>query len=80
MLLQCKGADMSLISLMFPKTLYAVFLVREQLLGDRESLSIALVGEDERIALSVYLRRSEEQTIESNAKALFEALWKKYKT
>lgn len=74
MLLQCKGAT----SLVFPGTLYAVFLVRERLLGDKESLSIALVGEDERIDLSIYLRRSEELTIESNAKALFEALWTKY--
>ena len=74
MLLQCKGAT----ALVFPGTLYAVFLVRERMLGGRESLSIALVGEDERIALSIYLRRSENQVIESNAKVLFEALWTKY--
>lgn len=74
LLLQCKGAT----SLVFPETLYAVFLVREHFLGEKESLSIALVGEDEQIALSIYLRRSEEQTIESNANALFEALWTKY--
>lgn len=67
-----------LTALLFPKDLYALFLVRERLLGDKESLSLALVGEDERIALSVYLRRSGENTIEESSKVLFEALWTKY--
>ncbi len=59
-------------------TTYAVFLVREQLLKGQESLSIALVGEDEKIALSIYLRRGEDGKIRSSARALFEELWSKY--
>lgn len=74
-----QSGDMGLTALLFPRTLYAVFLVRENLLGGKESLSVALVGEDEKIALSVYLRRSDENTIEERSKALFEALWRKYK-
>lgn len=74
----CRGGDVGLTALLFPKALYALFLVREQLLGGKESLSLALVGEDEGIALSIYLRRSGENTIEERSKALFEALWKKY--
>lgn len=65
-------------ALLFPQELYAVFLVRERLLGEKESLSLALVGEDERIALSIYLRRSDENTIEEKSRALFESLWSKY--
>ena len=78
-LLQCRQGDMGLTSLLFPSTLYAVFLVREQLLKGQESLSIALVGEDEKIALSIYLRRGEDGNIQSNVKELFEDLWTKYK-
>lgn len=73
-----QSGDVGLTALLFPQNLYAVFLVRERLLGDKESLSLALVGDDERIALSVYLRRSGENTIEERSKALFEALWTKY--
>lgn len=67
-----------LTALLFPGELYAAFLVRERLLGDRESLSLALVGEDERIALSIYLRPTDTNTIEERSKALFETLWVKY--
>lgn len=73
-----QSGDMGLTALLFPQSLYAVFLVRERLLGGRESLSVALVGEDEKIALSIYLRRSTANTIEETSKALFEALWTKY--
>lgn len=72
-------SSQGLTALLFPESLYAVFLVRERLLGDRESLSLALVGEDERIALSIYLRRTGENTIEEKSRALFQALWEKYK-
>ena len=77
-ILSRESGDMSLTALVFPETLYAIFLVREYLPGDRESLSLALVGEDERIALSVYLRRCGANTIEETSKALFESLWNKY--
>lgn len=69
-----------LTALVFPETLYAIFLVREKLADQRESLSIALVGEEERIALSVYLCRGENHQIEGTSKALFETLWNKYQT
>lgn len=72
------GGDMSLTSLVFDKTLYGVFLVREKLCGNKEALSVALVNEDEKIALSVYLCRSEDNTIEEKSRELFEALWQKY--
>lgn len=78
-ILSRQSGDMGLTALLFPRTLYAVFLVREQLLDGKESLSAALVGEDEKIALSIYLRRSNENAIEEKSKALFEALWTKYK-
>ena len=68
----------NLTTLLFPKTLYAIFLVREYLPGGRESLSLALVGEDEKTALSIYLRRGNENQIEKKSKALFERLWNKY--
>ncbi len=71
--------EMSVISLMFSEKIYDVFLVREQLLGNKESLSVALVGDDEKIALSIYLCRSDENTIEEKSKRSFEALWNKYK-
>lgn len=74
-----ESGDMSLTSLIFPEALYAVFLVRETLCGGKESMSIALVNEDEKIALSIYLCRSEDNTIEASSKELFEALWQKYK-
>lgn len=64
--------------LIFSEALYALFLVREQLAGDRESLSIALVGEEECIALSIYLCRGANHQIEEASKALFEMLWSKY--
>ena len=73
------SADMSMRSLIFSETLYAVFLIREQLGDNKESLSVALVGEDEKIALSIYLCRSAEGTIEEKSKNSFETLWDKYK-
>lgn len=73
------SGDMSLTSLIFTQSLYAVFLVREVLCGGKESLSIALVNEDEKIALSIYLCRSDAGVIEIKSKELFEALWQKYK-
>ena len=69
---------MSLTSLLMSGSFYAVFLVREVLCGGKESLSIAIVGEDEKIALSIYLRRTADITIEPQSKELFEALWEKY--
>ena len=69
-----------LTALVFPENLYAIFLVREHLADQRESLSIALVGEEERIALSIYLCRGENHQIEAISKALFERLWNKYQT
>ena len=71
---------MSLTSLLMSGSFYAMFLVREVLYGGKESLSIAILGEDEKIALSIYLRRTAENTIEPQSKALFEALWSKYNT
>lgn len=71
-------AETDLTSLLFSQSFYAIFLVRESLYGGKESLSLAIVGEDERIALSIYLRRIDGNTIEPQSKALFEALWKKY--
>lgn len=80
--MDCQGTKLiqsqGLTGLLFPGNLYAMFLVRERLLAGKESLSLALVGEDERIALSIYLRRSDENTIEERSKALFELLWNKY--
>lgn len=73
------SGDMSLTSLIFTQSLYAVFLVREVLCGGKESMSIALINEDEKIALSIYLCRSEDNTIEASSRELFEALWQKYK-
>lgn len=72
------SGNMSLTSLLMSESFYAVFLVREVLCGGKESLSIAIVGEDEKIALSIYLRRTADNTMEPQSKALFEALWSKY--
>ena len=73
-----ESGDLSLTSLLFAQTFYAIFLVRERLCGGKESLSVAFVNEEEKIALSVYLCRSDENVIEAGSKALFEALWEKY--
>ncbi len=78
MIVKQESGAMSLTSLLFAGGFYDMFLVRETLYGGKESLSIALVGEDEKIALSIYMRRSAENTIEPRSKALFEALWEKY--
>lgn len=80
LVLSSRSGDMEVTSLVFPGTLYAIFLVREQLLDGRESLSAAFVGENEKIAFSVYLRRNDQSNIEERSRALFEALWTKYKT
>lgn len=72
------SGHMSLTSLLMSGSFYALFLVREVLCGGKESLSIAIVGEDEKIALSVYLRRTADNTIEPQSKELFETLWTKY--
>ncbi len=77
-ILKRESGDMSLTSLLMADSFYAVFLVRESLCGGKESLSLALVGEDEKIALSVYMRRTAEGYIEPRAKELFEDLWKQY--
>ena len=77
-IVKCDSGEMSLTSLLMTGAFYAMFLVREMLYGGKESLSLALVGEDEKIALSVYMRRSDANTIEQNSKELFEALWEKY--
>jgi len=73
-----KDEEISITSLVFEKEIYALFLVREKLCGGKESLSFAVIGEDEKISLSIYLRRTAENLIQSNAKELFEALWTKY--
>ena len=77
-ILNQKKEDMSLTSLLFAQSFYAIFLVRETICEGKESLSVAFVGEDEKIALSIYLRRSDENTIETKAKVVFEELWLKY--
>ena len=69
---------MTLTSLLFPEGFYALFLVKESLYG-KESLSLAIVDEDEKISLSIYLPHDKEKNIESNAKELFDKLWKNYK-
>ena len=69
---------MELTSLLFPKNLYAIFLVREKLYGGKESLSVAFINEDESTALSVYLRRGADNTVEPRSKEFFEGLWAKY--
>lgn len=76
-LLKCGDAAMSLTSLLFTKAFYALYLVRESLYG-KESLSLAVVGEDEKIALSIYMRRKDGETIDPESKMLFERLWVKY--
>ena len=73
-----ESGQMSLTSLLMSGSFYAVFLVREVLCGGKESLSIAIVGEDEKIAMSIYLRRTADNTIEPQSKELFESLWSKY--
>lgn len=77
-ILKQNSGTMSLTSLLMSGAFYAVFLVREVLCGGKESLSIAIVGEDEKVALSIYLRRTAENTIEQKSKELFENLWSKY--
>lgn len=77
-ILKTQSGEMSLTSLLMKKNFYDLFLVRETLYGGKESLSIAIVGEDEKIALSIYMRRSDANTIEAKAKELFEKLWTKY--
>lgn len=77
-LISGKSGDISLTSLMFEKEIYALFLVRETLCGGKESLSLAVVGGDEKISLSIYLRRTAEGKIKSETRELFEALWTKY--
>lgn len=79
-ILSWESGDMGMSTLIFPQTLYAIFLVREYLPGDRESLSLALVGEDEKTVLSIYLRRENDKQIEKKSRALFELLWNKYQT
>lgn len=77
-IISSNSEDFSVTSLIFEKEIYALFLVRETLCGGKESLSFAIVGENEKISLSIYLRRTAENLIESNAKELFEAFWTKY--
>ena len=74
-----KTGETDATALLFGRDLYALFLVRERLCGGKESLSVALVGEDEKIALSIYLCRAEDNTIEEPSKMVFETLWNKYK-
>ncbi len=78
-IVKCESGEMSLVSLMMADAFYSMFLVRETLYSGKESLSLALVGEDEKIALSIYLRRNADNTMEQNAKDLFERLWMTYK-
>ncbi len=77
-IVKAASGDMELTSLIFPKSLYAIFLVRETLYGGKESLSVAFINEDESTALSVYLRRGADNAVEPASKDLFEALWDKY--
>lgn len=77
-IVKTESGDISLTSLLMAESFYALFLVRETLCGGKESLSLAIVGEDEKIALSIYLRRSPENTMEPKSKELFERLWEKY--
>ena len=79
-ILKQDSGSMSLTSLLMSGSFYAVFLVREVLCGGKESLSIAIVGEDEKIALSIYLRRTADNTMDKKSKELFESLWNKYNT
>ena len=72
-----KTAETSLTALLFHKNIYAVFLVREKLHG-RESLSLAVIGEDEKNAISFYLAHNGNGGIEEKSKAIFEALWQTY--
>lgn len=72
-----ESEGMNLTSLLFADNFYSMFLVRESLYG-KESLSLAIVGEDEKIALSVYMRRTDDGKIEEASRALFEELWQKY--
>ena len=73
-----ESGDMSLTSLIFANSFYSIFLVRETLYGGKESLSLAFVGEDEKISLSMYMRRVDANTIDPASKTLFEKLWAKY--
>ena len=77
-IIKAASGEMELTSLIFAKNLYAIFLVRETLYGGKESLSVAFVNEDESTALSVYLRRGADNTVEPKSKETFEALWEKY--
>ena len=79
-IVKTESGEISLTSLLMAESFYALFLVRETLCGGKESLSLAIVGEDEKIALSIYLRRLPDNTMEHDSKALFEKLWAKYST
>ncbi len=76
-IVKSESEGMNLTSLLFADGFYSMFLVRESLYG-KESMSLAIVGEDEKIALSVYMRRGEDGKIEESSRALFEELWQKY--
>lgn len=76
------GSDISLTSLLFQDTIYALFLVRETLYG-KESASLAIINDaDEKIALSIYLPHDgEDQTrLQPAARAVFDELWNQYAT
>lgn len=77
-IIKAASGEMELTSLIFSKGLYAIFLVREQLYGGKESLSVAFINEDESTSLSVYLRRGADNTVDPASKELFEALWDKF--
>ncbi len=77
-IIKTASGEMELTSLLFPKNLYAIFLVREKLYGGKESLSVAFINEDESTALSIYLRRGADNTVEPRSKEFFEGLWAKY--
>ena len=77
-IVKAESGEISLTSLLMSDAFYAIFLVRERLYGGKESLSFALVGKDEKIALSIYLRRLPDNTMEPASKALFEKLWSQY--
>lgn len=77
-LLKNGDSGIQLTSILFEESFYALFLVRESLYG-KESLSLAIVDEDEKISLSIYLSHDDEKMIEKSSKALFEKLWNQYK-
>ena len=69
--------EMSLTGLILQDSIYAMFLVRENLYG-KESLSLAIVDEDEKISLSIYLPKN-DGVIDPAAKACFEQLAERFK-